>query len=589
MPPPTTTRPAITTLLAWLLPLFAWAALAYPGYIELHSGFRPIFNLAELSQKLPGFGWAPSVGQPFDLLRGEGSLAYGLALLPVLLGLAPAAAIKCVFAAGFIFGSAGVYCWARRWLGDWPALLASQVYALWPVTLATVYVRGALAEAVFLGWMPWVLCAAWPEVDADDTAAAQSAPRPLKRLRGLRVSVVYGIALALTFWIQAGLALWLAITILTYEVVSCIAAGGRLRSLLRSRVLPGWLLGVSLGLGGLLPILLRHGPAGASHVSFADHFVYLNQLLQSGGGVGPSIAGPYDGLTFQLGLVACGLAVIGLVVRRPHAAVTLGGLVSRSPAPPMPGEAPRAAMDSHRTARFSAVLILLLVFLTTSVSAFLWRLAPFLAGTLTYPWQLLLVAAPWLAALAGLGGRVLSDLRGQERSGDREADPPLLFVILIGLTLLGSYSDLAPTRAAGPVPDSPRAIYGQDEIALLDAVVAVSSASQGATGPNETISISARWQALRSLDADYTVFIHVLGPDGQVLGQLDTMPQDNKLPTSQWRPGQTVVDVYRVALRSATPAGSEHDSRYRVNLGLYRWQTGQRLRTADDDKVVLTP
>ncbi|MCU0501097.1 MAG: hypothetical protein MUC51_04915, partial [Anaerolineae bacterium] len=59
--------PQTATWLALLLPVFAWAALTYPGYFELHSGFRPIFNVADLARSLPGLGWAPTVGQPYDL------------------------------------------------------------------------------------------------------------------------------------------------------------------------------------------------------------------------------------------------------------------------------------------------------------------------------------------------------------------------------------------------------------------------------------------------------------------------------------------------------------------------------------------
>ena len=154
-----------------------------------------------------------------------------------------------------------------------------------------------------------------------------------------------------------------------------------------------------------------------------------------------------------------------------------------------------------------------------------------------------------------------------------------LVAALLALTLLGSYSYLNPTPINAPVPDAPLAIFGDNEIALLDAEAI------DMLGPNAEAGISARWQALRPLDRDYTVFFHVVGPDGQVIGQHDTMPRDNTLPTSQWRPGQVVDDRYRAALKPGAPPGAD----IRYNLGLYQWQTGQRLRTATDDKVVVTP
>ena len=206
-----------------------------------------------------------------------------------------------------------MYGWARRSLGDWPGLLAALVYALWPIGLATVYVRGALAEAVFLALMPWILWAADVAVESG---------------RG-RAAIALAIGLAAAFWTQAGLALWLAAIVLLYILYryrtrtdareerggkTSDVSGASARGV-KSAIL-GWLGGVAFGIVGLLPVVARHGLSGKSYVDFADHFVYPHQLLQAGWGAGPSIAGPYDTLTFQLGLVACGLAAIGAVLGR---------------------------------------------------------------------------------------------------------------------------------------------------------------------------------------------------------------------------------------------------------------------------------
>jgi len=569
--------PQAATWLALLLPVFAWAALTYPGYFELHSGFRPIFNLADLARSLPDFGWAPTVGQPYDLLRGEGALAYWLALLPHALSGSSVFAIKWVLGASFVLGALGMYGWARRSLGDWPGLLAALVYALWPIGLATIYVRGALAEAVFLALMPWTLWAA--------EAAAESG-------RG-RDAIALAIGLAAAFWTQAGLALWLAAIVLLYIVyrdwtqTSAEKRGEKpdrgpdgSRSLVRSAFL-GWLGGLAFGIIGLLPVIARHGLSGKTYVDFADHFVFPHQLLQAGWGAGSSIAGPYDTLPFQLGLVACGLAVIGAVLGGGRG--TTNQQINKS-ANQQNGESASQGINESRityhvsrpTFRFALAAMLILVLLSTALSAPLWRLLPFLARTLTYPWQLLLLVGPWLAWLAGLGGRALLDLLPAEH---RDAAAMPLFAALLTLTLLGSTSYLNPTPISAPAPDAPLAIFGDNEIALLNAE------ATGMVGPNVEASINARWQALRPLDRDYTVFFHVIGPDGQVIGQHDTMPRDNTLPTSQWRPGQVVDDRYRAALKPGVPPAAD----IRYNLGLYQWQTGQRLRTATADKVVVTP
>ena len=230
----------------------------------------------------------------------------------------------------------------------------------------------------------------------------------------------------------------------------------------------------------------------------------------------------------------------------------------------------------HTHTLFALAVVLILAALSMTLAAFFWQGLPFLARTLTYPWQLLLLAGPWLAWLAGLGGRALLDLWPEEAR--RRWTVPL-FAGLLTMTLLGAYGVLNPTTTSVPVPDAPVAIFGDNQIALL------SAEPVGAPTPGGQIKLLTRWQALRPLDQDYTVFFHAMGPDGNRWGQQDTMPQDGKLPTSGWQPGQVIEDQYQLTLAADAPVSSD----YRYLLGLYEWQTGERLTSGTDDKVVLTP
>jgi hypothetical protein len=139
---------------------------------------------------------------------------------------------------------------------------------------------------------------------------------------------------------------------------------------------------------------------------------------------------------------------------------------------------------------------------------------------------------------------------------------------------------------APPPGELPVAIFGDSEIALLDAK------TSGVPGPDGRVVVSTQWQALRPLDQDYTIFIHAVTPDGTRWAQVDTMPQGGKFPTSQWRPGQIVDDRYTLDFGPDAPSGQD----YRYTVGLYLWQTGQRLPAGSveeprrgDDKVVLGP
>jgi uncharacterized membrane protein len=96
------------------------------------------------------------------------------------------------------------------------------------------------------------------------------------------------------------------------------------------------------------------------------------------------------------------------------------------------------------------------------------------------------------------------------------------------------------------------------------------------------------WQAQQKIDADYTVFVHVVGPDGQIWVQRDAPPDKGAYPTWRWAAGEVVADPVRVSLPLDLPDGP-----LQVVAGMYRPDTGQRLPVLDeqgqpvDDKVVL--
>jgi hypothetical protein len=69
------------------------------------------------------------------------------------------------------------------------------------------------------------------------------------------------------------------------------------------------------------------------------------------------------------------------------------------------------------------------------------------------------------------------------------------------------------------------------------------------------------WQALASMETDYTLFVHVLDAGGETLVNADHLPPR---PTREWRPGQIVPDRVRLVLPPDLPAGD-----YRIAVGLY--------------------
>jgi hypothetical protein len=83
----------------------------------------------------------------------------------------------------------------------------------------------------------------------------------------------------------------------------------------------------------------------------------------------------------------------------------------------------------------------------------------------------------------------------------------------------------------------------------------------------ETLPVTVTWQALKPMDVNYSVFVHVFGRDGQKVGQLDTYPGLGAWPTTLLSPGDVIVDSYPVSIwpeaEQAAPAA------LRVLVGLY--------------------
>ena len=86
------------------------------------------------------------------------------------------------------------------------------------------------------------------------------------------------------------------------------------------------------------------------------------------------------------------------------------------------------------------------------------------------------------------------------------------------------------------------------------------------------LPVTLFWSAERPLAKDYTVFVHVLGPDGRMVGQWDQVPAAGKAPTSGWTPGELIADEYRVPVRAGLGGGP-----VRVYVGMYDPTTGTRL------------
>ncbi|MCP4539319.1 MAG: phospholipid carrier-dependent glycosyltransferase [Chloroflexi bacterium] len=94
--------------------------------------------------------------------------------------------------------------------------------------------------------------------------------------------------------------------------------------------------------------------------------------------------------------------------------------------------------------------------------------------------------------------------------------------------------------------------------------------------PGGTLPITLYWQADGPTDLDYTIFIHLVGPDGRSYGQVDQFPGAGAAPTTSWALGQVTVDAINLPVAPDAPAGQYH-----VAFGMYNAASGGRLPITD--------
>ncbi len=99
--------------------------------------------------------------------------------------------------------------------------------------------------------------------------------------------------------------------------------------------------------------------------------------------------------------------------------------------------------------------------------------------------------------------------------------------------------------------------------------------------PGDEVAVNLVWRALAPVDADYTVSVQLLGPDGQVYGQKDAVPAEGDAPTSTWSPDEVLRTPYWLTVTSDAPPGE-----YQLIVAMYMAETGERLLVQGDGDAV---
>lgn len=85
--------------------------------------------------------------------------------------------------------------------------------------------------------------------------------------------------------------------------------------------------------------------------------------------------------------------------------------------------------------------------------------------------------------------------------------------------------------------------------------------------PGDPLNVSLVWSAVEAVDHDWTVFVHLVAGDGNLIAQHDGVPAHGTRPTSSWLPGERLLDEHLLEI----PAGAT--GRARLMVGMYDPET----------------
>jgi hypothetical protein len=321
-------------LAIFLLSLPAIVALFVPGFYgasdDLHIAWLyEMDKTIMLGQIPPRFVPDLSFGFGYPLFNFVFPLPFYLGEIFHLLGFSFVDSIKAVFLVSLPLSGYFMYKFLKEHASFWISLAGAVVYIYTPYRATDIYVRGAIGEAFAFIFPPLI---AWAVTKAN-------------------VGVL-GLGIA-------GLILSHNITAYMFVPFLAIFALFNRKSLLKS--LYGLALGLLVSVYFWLPAILESSLMKYDTVfNFVDHFPTIRQLFTPHFGYGASVAGPYDGMSFFMGVVNILLILTAIVLFKKIKGMTV----------------------------WAFMMIAVSIFMMNYRSTFLWENLPFLPY-FQFPWRFL--------------------------------------------------------------------------------------------------------------------------------------------------------------------------------------------------------
>ena len=108
----------------------------------------------------------------------------------------------------------------------------------------------------------------------------------------------------------------------------------------------------------------------------------------------------------------------------------------------------------------------------------------------------------------------------------------------------------------------------------FDQTIALLGVRQQRAGPADgTLQVTLGWQALDRMATDYSAFVHLLDPQGEIVSQHDQrLLSESAVPTSLWVPGEETLTEFLLTLPPAADLAA-----LQLRLGIYEPVSGRQL------------
>lgn len=377
--------------------LVASRSLFTPGFYSSHDGVTHVARLAKFYQDLadgqiiPCWSGGLSWGLGSPVLMYYGQVPYLLGVIPKLLGVDFAWAIKIGIIFSLVASGITFFLWGKEVFGVKAGLVGSILYMWAPYRFVDIYVRGAYPENVAFIFPPLMLLSIWKIFHK-------------KEISGYILGVVSLAGIILSHNVMA---------MFFIPIYICYGSGLFLLSKKdKSLIITilAFITSLSVTAYYWLPAFFEKNEVNLNNLntsgSYLANFVRLGQIVYSKWGWGPlgsdSPMSLQIGLTQQLVVLLAVVCVVFFVTKKTEI--------------------------FHIC--FFLMLFVISIFLMTSASRFLWDKLPLLSFVL-YPWRFLAISIFSSAALASIVIKILN-LR------------TIWIIILLGFTLYANrnYSQL---------------------------------------------------------------------------------------------------------------------------------------------------